>query len=155
MWELVSGLLKDPERLRVGLEEMIEQERRGYLRLAAKGRLSNEELDEALAELEDTRITAERELGVIRGRKEALEELERDRDALLESYAEMTLDALDALMPEERRDVYRMLRLTVEVDLHGNMEARGVLGENVRVLYENGRPVGEAGLCENGIASPC
>lgn len=61
MWDLISGLLKDPVRLKAGLEEMIErervglrgdpnqeakswierltevdQERRGYLRLAAK-----------------------------------------------------------------------------------------------------------------------
>jgi len=29
VWELVSGLLKDPERLRIGLEAMIERERSG------------------------------------------------------------------------------------------------------------------------------
>jgi hypothetical protein len=28
VWDLVSGLLKDPERVRAGLDEMIEQERR-------------------------------------------------------------------------------------------------------------------------------
>jgi len=80
VWELVSGLLKNPERLRIGLEAMIErerpgtrgnpdreaaawlqtlsdadQERRGYLRLAAKGQISDEELEEALVELDDTR----------------------------------------------------------------------------------------------------
>jgi site-specific DNA recombinase len=72
VWNLISGLLKDPRRLKAGLEEMIEQERaglrgdpeqetktwleklaevdqerRGYLRLAAKGVLTDEELDEA------------------------------------------------------------------------------------------------------------
>jgi hypothetical protein len=52
--------------------------------------MTDEELDEALAELEEIRMMAEDELAVIRGRKEILEELERDRDALLESYAEMT-----------------------------------------------------------------
>ena len=29
MWNVVFGLLKDPERLRAGLDEMIEQERAG------------------------------------------------------------------------------------------------------------------------------
>jgi hypothetical protein len=29
VWDLVSGLLKDPKRLRTGLDEMIEQERAG------------------------------------------------------------------------------------------------------------------------------
>lgn len=98
MWDLISGLLKDPGRLKAGLEEMIEQEgaglrgdpdqeaktwleklsevdqeRRGHLRLAAKARLTVEELDEALAELEDTRETAEKELRAIRACREVLE----------------------------------------------------------------------------------
>ena len=77
----------------------VEQERRGYLRFAAKGHMTAEEVDEALAELEEIRMMAEDELAIIRGRKEILEELERDRDALLESYAEMTPEGLDALTP--------------------------------------------------------
>ena len=44
--------------------------------------MTDEELDEELAELEEIRMTAEDELAVIQGRKENLEELERDRDAL-------------------------------------------------------------------------
>src|SRR5919107_397291 len=68
VWNLVSGLLKAPERLRAGLDEMIEQERagmrgnpdqeaaswmeklseveqerRGYLRFAAKGHMGDDE----------------------------------------------------------------------------------------------------------------
>src|SRR5215210_5509867 len=133
VWDLISGLLKDPGRLKAGLEEMIEQERaglrgdpdqeaktwleklsevdqerRGYLRLAAKGRLTDEELDEALAELEETRQTAENELRAISARRETIESLERDKVALLESYARMTPEALDALSPEERHQVYKM-----------------------------------------------
>ena len=121
MWDLISRLLKNPERLKAGLNEMIEQERaglrgdpdqeakswierltevdqerRGYLRLAAKDRLADEELDDLLAELEDARETAEKKLRAVRARREVLENLERDRDALLESYASMTPAALDA-----------------------------------------------------------
>jgi hypothetical protein len=180
VWDLISRLLKHPERLRRGLDEMIEQERagmrgnpdqeaaswmeklseveqerRGYLRLAAKGHMTDEELDEALAELEETRTTAEDELAAIRGRKEILEELERDRDALLESYAQMTPEALDALTPEERRQVYGMLRLKVEVYADGRMEARGVLSEDVCKLHENGHANGDESLCENGLVSLC
>src|SRR5215212_4800027 len=132
-----------------------DQERRGYLRLAAKGQMSDEEIEEALTELEETRATAEEELRIVRGRKEALEELERDKDALLRSYAQLTPEALDSLTPEERRQVYNMLRLKVEVGADGSMEARGMLSEIGRVLYENGGPVGEEGLCENGLASAC
>ena len=178
VWNVVSGLLKDPERLRAGLDEMIEQERagmrgdpdqeaaswleklseveqerRGYLRFAAKGHMTDDELDEALAELEETRMTAEEELAAIRGRKEILEELERDRDALLESYAKMTPEALEALTPEERRQVYGMLRLKVEVYADGRMEARGVLSEDVCKLHENGHANEDESFCENGLAS--
>jgi site-specific DNA recombinase len=173
VWELICALLKDPERLRTGLEKLMEQERaglrgdpdreagawleklseveterRGYLRLAAKGHMTDDDLAEALAELDDTRATAESELKDIRGRKAALEELERDRDALLESYASMMPEALDTLAPEERCQVYGMLRLKVEVAPDGSLEARGVLSETLQVLYENGQIV-----CESGLAS--
>src|SRR5215218_6556613 len=155
VWEVVSGLLKDPERLRDGLEKMIEQERagmrgdpeqeakvwleklsevdqerRGFLRLAAKGRISDEELDEALAELEDTRETAEKELKAISARREILENLERDKEALLDYYAGMTPAALEALTPEERHQVYKMLRLAVEISPDGSLDISGVLGDS-------------------------
>ena len=171
VWGLVRALLEDPARLKAGLEELIEQERagmrgdpdreeaawleklseveqerRGYLRLAAKGHMSDEDLAEALAELEDTRATAEKEIGTIRGRKAVLEELERDRDVLLESYAGMVPETLDAFAPEERRQVYGMLRLKVAAD--GSVEARGILSETLQVLHDDSRI-----LCENGLAS--
>src|SRR5215217_5311970 len=85
VWELVSGLLSEPERLREGLEAMIEEERNGlrgdpeheskhwlkklaeieskrdgYLELAAEGFMRREELRTKLAALEETRETAER-----------------------------------------------------------------------------------------------
>jgi hypothetical protein len=39
--------------------------------------------------------------------------LEQDRNALLESYAAALPSALDDLEPEERNELYRMLRLEV------------------------------------------
>ena len=87
VWGLISELLSEPERLREGLEAMIEEERKGmrgdpereskawlqklaevdrkrdgYLELAAEGFLGREELRAKLAALEETRETAEREL---------------------------------------------------------------------------------------------
>ena len=122
-----------------------------------QGHMTDDELDEALSELEDTRTTAEEELAVIRGRKETLEDLERDRDALLESYAQMTPGALDTLTPEERRQVYGMLHLEVDVYADGRMVARGVLSENVcqAPLHVNGHAGGDERLCENGLAHLC
>lgn len=153
VWEFVSGLLKNPDRLRAGLEEMIkreregargnpdrdakkwaekiaevDQERRGYLKLAARGHLTEEELDEALAELREIRETAERELTAIEGRRERLEALEHDRDTLMEHYAGMVPEALENLSPEERRNVYMLLKLSVAVHVDGTLEASGVMG---------------------------
>ncbi len=157
VWEFVSGLLQQPERLQQGLDEMIkqeraamrgdpeqavkawlakvaevEQERRGYLRLAAKGHMNDEELDKALSELEDTRKTAEGELRAIQGQREIIEQLERDRDTILEYYAGMVPKALDELTGEERHQVYRMLRLEVYVHPNGDLEIRGVIRAEVR-----------------------
>jgi multidrug resistance efflux pump len=153
-----AGMRGDPDReASAWLQTLSEadQERRGYLRLAAKGQMSDEELEEALANLEDTRATAERELAAVRGRREALEALQQNRDALLESYAEMTPEALDALTSEERRQVYAMLRLRVDLAADGAMEARGILSENVLVLHQDGCPADGEGFCETGLARPC
>ena len=81
-------------------------------------------------ELEDARETAEKELRAVRARREVLENLERDRDALLESYANMTPAALDALSPEERHQIYKMLRIPVEVSPDGSLNVTGVLGDS-------------------------
>jgi site-specific DNA recombinase len=127
VWAFVRGLFGDPERLRADLERMIELERAasrgnpdrearawhkklaeadrkrdGYLDLAADGIMGREELREKLSALEVVRKTAKRELEAIRSREERLEALERDKDALLEYYVEMTPEALESLTPEER-----------------------------------------------------
>ena len=152
-----AGMRGDPDREAAHwLQQLSEvhQERRGYIRLAAKGHLSDGDLEEELVKLEETRATAEEELRIIRGRKETLVELEQDRDALLESYARLAPEALDSLTPQERRQVYTMLRLKVEVSADGRMEARGILSENVRVLHENGHLVGEDCLCDESLVSP-
>jgi len=153
VWELVSELMQDPKQLVEGLESMIEleshsahgdpereakawldklaevdSERRGYLKLAARGTITDLELDEALVELEETRATAERELATLRTRQEAIEALERDREVLLEHYAAIAPEALDSLTPEERHRLYKMLRLT-EQDGHNlrGLERDGAL----------------------------
>jgi hypothetical protein len=88
VWNEVSALMKAPYQLTADLERMIElerqdnrgdpdreakvwldkiteldQESRGCLRLAARGRMSDEDLDEALAELEEAQNTAQRDRG--------------------------------------------------------------------------------------------
>ncbi len=73
--------------------------------------MSEAELEVAIAELEETRQTAERELDAVGGRREEIEQLERDRDALLASWSAAVPDNLDRLTPEGRNALYHRLRL--------------------------------------------
>jgi hypothetical protein len=150
MWEFVSGVLKDPERISVGMDALIEQkraamhsdpkreerawleqlsevnqERRNYQRLAVKGHMTDEELDDALSELQEIRKTAERELDALRHRQEEMEALERDREALMVSWATAVPDGLDHLTPEERNEIYHRLRLEIRPQEGGGYEITG------------------------------
>jgi hypothetical protein len=150
----VRGLLRDPERIRAGLDQLIEAERtnagrdpardaelwsrkiteveverRGYHRLAAKGHMTDEELTAALSELDEIRETAERELATARARGEALQRLEHDRDALMESYAGMVGETLEDLTPEERHRIYKLLRLGVRFRPDWPLEITGVFAQ--------------------------
>lgn len=153
VWELICDSLTNPEQLREDLERMIEQERQGsrgdpgretkvwlqkisemgrmrgnYQEMAAKGLITFTELEEKLEQLEETRVAVERELEVLQGRRERVEQLERNRDALLESYAGMAPAALSNLGPEERHQVYKMLKLRVEAFPDRTHRVSGVIG---------------------------
>jgi hypothetical protein len=122
----------DPDQeAKVWLEKLteVDQERRAYQRLAAKGRMTNDELDGELAELAETRKIAERELEALRSRRERIEDMERDRDALLDNYAHMAPEALNVLAPEERHPVYRILRLQAAIMMDGTLDISGTFGE--------------------------
>jgi DNA repair ATPase RecN len=138
VWEFVSGVMKNPERIRAGMNALIEQRRHGmhgdpereakawlekiaevdgkrarYQDMAAEGLITFDELREKLAGLAETRETAERELEALRDRQEEAEELERDRNALLASWTDATPEDLDALTPEQRNELYHRLRLEI------------------------------------------
>jgi hypothetical protein len=151
VWRFVSELLKEPDRIKAGVEELIDQEREAgrddhqgeselweekiaecarlrstYQDQQAAGLMTLEELGSKLAKLEETRRVAEAELTVLDARVERVRELEADRDALLASYAEVVPEALDALSGEERLRVYEMLQLEVRPDPEG-YEVSGAL----------------------------
>jgi chromosome segregation ATPase len=169
VWETVSGILTDPEQLRADLEEMMDRERQsslrgdpelemrawmeklvdidhmrsGYQEQAAKGLMTIDELAARLKELESTRRTADRELAILKDRRESIERLEHDKDLLLDHYAGMALEALDSLTPEESHQVYKMLRLKVIAHLSGDVELVGDL-----VSIPDGAKVGEGDVVE-------
>jgi DNA repair exonuclease SbcCD ATPase subunit len=99
--------------------------------MAAEGHITFDELGTKLQELEEQRTTAEEELNNLQLLRAHLEDLERDRETLLEEYAGMVPDRLDGLSGEERHQVYRMLRLQVSIYPNGDLEVRGVLREAV------------------------
>jgi hypothetical protein len=167
VWEFVSGLLKNPQRLHAGLEGMLERERgsmRGDPDREAKawtdklveverqraraqdaylaGAFEVDELRARLAALEETRDTARKELAALEVRREQFAELERDRDALLERYAGIMPEAIDALTPEVRQCIYKLLRIRVSADADGALEVSGVFGEEA--LEEIGASEGDA-----------
>lgn len=159
VWQAVRTALTDPDQLKVDLDRMIElersvvrgdpdheakhwleklsdvdEERRGFLRLAARGRIADEELDEELVALEGTRRAASRELAALQSRKERIDALERDRDAVLENYAGRAPEALEVLTSEERHRLYKMLRLSVALRSYGSVEIAGAFPESVDFL---------------------
>jgi hypothetical protein len=91
-------------------------------------------------ELENTRSRATRELEELRNRRERIEGLDRDKNALLESYAGMVPQALDSLTPQERHQIYKMLRVQVTVGPDGRVEVTGALCANPEVCNLGSAP---------------
>ncbi|MDQ3999527.1 MAG: recombinase family protein [Actinomycetota bacterium] len=156
VWEFVSGILKDPEKLEADLERMIEQERNGLrsgsgeeaeiwtkrlkecatqrekrLEQHVEGLITLDELKEKLNAIEESRKVAERELSRFKDLRAEISNLEKDKEALIESYANLVPEALDSLTPDERQQVYRMLRLRVMAHPDGTLEASGVPASDV------------------------
>ncbi len=151
VWRFVSGLLADPEKIRAGMDGLIERERgarardlereaqtwarkleecartRGaYQDQQAAGLMTLEELGARLTEIEDTRKSAEHELAALKGHRRRVEELEADRDTLLESVWETVPEALESLSGEQRNQLYRMLRLEATI-MAGGTHVTGAL----------------------------
>ena len=152
VWNAVRVLLSDPERLRSDLDRMIEMKRethRGnprremdmwlekraeadrkgakFQHAYAEDAISLEDLKARLGELEELRELAQRELETLRSYEEEIAQMERDRDAVLETYAGASSEALDSLTPEQRHNLYRSFRLEVLAYPDGTTEL--VLGD--------------------------
>lgn len=138
VWAFVSDLLKDPERLAAGMDRLIEQETSGpadapereakilsdklgecarlraaYQDQQAAGLMTIEELADKLEELEGVKVLAETELVNLAERRYRADELYQDKDALLAFRSEAVIRGLDELTPEQKSEVYRLLKLEV------------------------------------------
>jgi small-conductance mechanosensitive channel len=155
VWSEVRAYLEEPERLRADLDRAIELERgsRGdpdreakmwaqriteadakWARLQhayAEGVISLEDLRERLAELDEEKATAERELAALQDREDRVRDLERDREAVLEGLMGDASEALDSMSPEQRHRFYKMLRIKVHIDAEDALEITGVFPEPI------------------------
>jgi site-specific DNA recombinase len=138
VWGFISDLLQDPKKIGAGMETLIEQEkatgprdtakeakawkqkiaecvhkRSAYQDQQAARMMTLEELGSKLQEVDDARKVAQAQLEALMRRQDHIEELEKDREALLKSMAEIVPEALEDLTPQERNKIYRMLRLEV------------------------------------------
>jgi hypothetical protein len=142
VWSEVSEVLKSPERLRQGLERMIERvrgeqdpaeetvrltrlldeieaKRARFQHLYAEGVIEMEDLRARLFELDATYPEAQRRRDDLETRRKRLKELERDKEELLASYEIVARESLDELSPEDRNSLYRRLNLAVRVPRDG------------------------------------
>jgi site-specific DNA recombinase len=150
-WAKVSALLKDQERLRVGVDRIMEERKKsalrgdparesrhwyaelekvegmrsGYLDQQAEGLISMAELKGKLAALEERRLVAERELEKLTRQTERIAELERDSEALVALYRQQASEGLDLYTPQDRHDAYRALGIHVIANPDGSTELTG------------------------------
>ena len=103
----------------------VERRRSAYQDQQAEGLITLDELRTKLAALEEARSVARRELDALKERRERIEHLEQDANALLEHYASMVPEALDDLTSEERHRAYKLVRLNVVMYADGLVEVAG------------------------------
>jgi hypothetical protein len=142
----------DPGRLRASLNYIIELESRGvhgapasetmrwleeiseegrkrarYQGMGAVGLIDFVDVRARLWPLsKGARKRAERELHALHRRTEhLLAQLERDCDGLLESYADLVPEVIDALGSAERHRAYRIIGLEVHLASNGSFELSG------------------------------
>jgi hypothetical protein len=96
-----------------------------YQEMAAEDLIGFDELRTCIAELEETRTLAQRELRFLQQRREHVQQLEQDKDSLFSRYANLVPSALDGLDDAQRRQVYGMLRVEAVIEPDGWLEVRG------------------------------
>jgi site-specific DNA recombinase len=183
VWEFVSGLLLNPEELRTDLDTAIEiqrgrtpgnpdeqarlwanklvevdRKRARYHEMAAGELITFDELRTKLAEFDEVRNTATRELEALRGHKERVAQLEQDRDALLDFLEEIAPEALANRTPEERHQVYKILQLKVTISPDSPAEVNGVFdttaSSSAPMCTENSRRGPGRGRCSRCPVAP-
>jgi hypothetical protein len=103
----------------------LNRKRARYQEMAAESLIGFVELKARVAEIHQSRRTADRELRECRRCREQIRQLEQDKDALLEYYAGLVPEALDGLDAAECHRVYGMLRVEAAISPDGSLEVSG------------------------------
>jgi site-specific DNA recombinase len=135
--QYVSDLLRNPRKVKAQLDAAIaaeerklrnpqgsakmlasiiaeaDQERAGYIRLAARGQISDAELDVFLTEAGDRKAAAESELADLLDGQRRVDELRAAKRAILEAYGKGLLEGIEWFPPELRRQIYDVLNVKV------------------------------------------
>ncbi len=124
------GALRNPEPEEKAWAKRLEEaetKRAKYQEMYAADAMTLDELKSKLAELEAIKSQARQAAKDAQTRQDRLSQLERDREAIRALYRERALrEGLAGFEPEQRREIYKRLRLTVKVYPEG---AVGVAGE--------------------------
>jgi site-specific DNA recombinase len=126
------GLHGTPEREAAAWEQRLkelEEERRGYLRLAAQGRVVDHELDTLLSEVEEQRERAQEELRQALGRKEHLRTLAHRRELVLKLWKRLGGDRPESANSAERMQWYERLQVTATPTEDGDLRLRGLFDD--------------------------
>lgn len=152
IWEAVADFLNDPEALRLQYDRLIERVREGLRRdpdreirawavrlaeaerkrsafhdMAAERLITFHELREKLADLDDLKEAAEREMERLRGSREMIEFMEQERDYVLGELAKVGPQARRDMTPEDRSEQYRGMGLKVTARPDGSYELSGTM----------------------------
>jgi hypothetical protein len=113
--EILLGKVSECVRLRAAYQDQ-----------QASGLMTMEELAAKVEELEHAKELAQTELANLSERRRRVEELIRDKEAVLELRSEAVLRGLDNRSPDEKSEVYKLLKLEVTPTPEG-MEVSGAL----------------------------
>jgi len=120
-----DGVSKRQKELASELEG-VDAMRKRYHEMAARGHLGFDELGTYLDDLKKRRARVEEEVRALHGSRARLERLAANKEAVLEGMASMASVALERATPEDRRNLYKMLRLRVTTTEEG-YELEGAL----------------------------
>jgi site-specific DNA recombinase len=146
VWEFVSEILTNPQRLARGLEKMLEDERwpsaagedetpwlkriaeldlkqERLLDLHLNGDITTEQFRAKSGELEEARLAAEGQLESARSRLARLKDLERSKEALISHYASLVPQVLTELSSEEKNRIYKTMHFHVLAKRDGTLIA--------------------------------